>query len=228
MPEDNPNNRETLIALTNPRSPVAEAYRQLRTNIQFSTLDKPLRTLLVTSTSPEEGKSTTLANLAITIAQTGSTVILADCDLRRPTIHQLFGVKNGTGLTSVLIDSSAKEFPFQDSGIPNLRLLPSGPLPPNPSELLGSRRMTELIDQLKEEADFVLFDSPPIVAVTDAAVLATKMDGVLLVIKAGTTKRELAKKAKDLLERVNANLLGVVLNNVRYETGLHHYYADHD
>ena len=228
MPVDNPSNRETLIAYSNPRSPVAEAYRQLRTNIQFSTLDKPLRTLLVTSTSPEEGKSTTLANLAITIAQTGSTVILADCDLRRPTIHQLFGVKNGTGLTSVLIDSSVKEFPFQDSGIPNLRLLPSGPLPPNPSELLGSRRMTELIDQLKEEADFVLFDSPPIVAVTDAAVLATKMDGVLLVIKAGTTKRELAKKAKDLLERVNANLLGVVLNNVRYETGLHHYYADHD
>jgi len=226
MPEENPNNRENLIAITNPRSPVAEAYRQLRTNIQFSTLDKPLKTLLVTSTGPEEGKSTTLANLAVTIAQTGSTVILADCDMRRPTIHQLFGIKNGTGLTSVLIDSSAKDFPLEDSGIPNLRILPSGPLPPNPSELLGSRRMTELIDQLKAQADFVLFDSPPIIAVTDAAVLATKMDGVLLIIKAGVTKRELAKKAKDLLEKVNANLLGVVLNNVKYEVGPHYYYSD--
>lgn len=126
----------------------------------------------------------------------------------------------------MLIDSSPKDLPLEDSGISNLRLLPSGPLPPNPSELLGSRRMTELIDQLKELADLVLFDSPPIIAVTDAAVLATKMDGVLLVIKAGKTKRELAKKAKELLEKVNANLLGVVLNNVRYEAGLHHYYAD--
>src|SRR4030042_2978466 len=158
MPEENPNNRENLIAITNPRSPVAEAYRQLRTNIQFSTLDKPLKTLLVTSTGPEEGKSTTLANLAVTIAQTGSTVILADCDMRRPTIHQLFGIKNGTGLTSVLIDSSAKDFPLEDSGIPNLRIMPSGPLPPNPSELLGSRRMTELIAPLKAQADFALFD----------------------------------------------------------------------
>ncbi len=228
MPEENLNTRENLIAIANPRSPVAEAYRQLRTNIQFSTLDKPLRTLLVTSTGPDEGKSTTLANLAITIAQTGSKVVLADCDLRRPTIHQLFGIGNATGLTSVLIDSAAKEFPFADSGISSLRLLPSGPLPPNPSELLGSRRMTELIDQLKAQADLVLFDSPPIIAVTDAAVLATKMDGVLLIIKAGVTKRELAKKAKDLLEKVNANLLGVVLNNVKYQVGLQDYYADHD
>jgi len=228
MPENSSDNREALVALSHPRSPIAEAYRQLRTNIQFSTLDKPLRTLLVTSTSPEEGKSTTLANLAITIAQTGSTVILADCDLRRPTIHELFGVRNGTGLTSVLIDTSAEEFPFQDSSVPNLRLLPSGPLPPNPAELLGSRRMTELIDRLKAQADFVLFDSPPIIAVTDAAVLATKMDGVLLVIKAGKTKHESAKRAKDLLDKVNANLLGVVLNNARYEAEYQHYYADRD
>src|SRR3972149_2108729 len=143
-----PEVRDRLITFSNPRSPVAEAYRQLRTNIQFSSLDRPLRTLMVTSTSPEEGKSTTLANLAISIAQTGSTVILVDCDLRRPALHQLFNIRNGVGLTSLVIDSNLKEFPFQEAGVANLRLLSSGPIPPNPSELLGSARMAEIIQQL--------------------------------------------------------------------------------
>ncbi|MCL5961948.1 MAG: CpsD/CapB family tyrosine-protein kinase [Chloroflexi bacterium] len=220
------NGRDRLITYSNPRSPIAEAYRQLRTNIQFSSLDKPLKTLLVTSTSPEEGKSTTLANLAITMSQTGSKIILVDCDLRRPTVHSIFGLSNGSGLTSMILDSGSNLVPLQDSGIPNLYVLPSGPLPPNPSELLGSRRMGEVIDLLKSEADLVLFDSPPIIAVTDAAILSTRMDGVLLVINAGKTKRDLARKAKSLLEKVNANLLGVVLNNVKFDSSLHHYYAE--
>ncbi|MBI2305617.1 MAG: CpsD/CapB family tyrosine-protein kinase [Chloroflexi bacterium] len=218
------NPRDRLITFSNPRSPVAEAYRQLRTNIQFSSLDRPLKTLLVTSTSPEEGKSTILANLATTMAQTGKSVIVVDCDLRRPSLHQIFGVGNGTGLTSAMV--SMDIFPFQDTGIGNLRLLPSGPLPPNPSELLGSQRMEEIIQELSEQADYVLFDSPPIIAVTDAAVLATKVDGVLLVISAGTTRREMAQQAKGLLDKVNAHLIGVVLNNVKYDVSLHHYYAD--
>ena len=227
MPNDS-NGREKLITHSSPRSPVAEAYRQLRTNIQFASLDRPIKTLLVTSTSPEEGKSTTLANLAITIAQTGKSVILVDCDLRRPSLHQLFGLNNNRGLTGLVIDDTNKEIPFQDSGIASLRILSSGPLPPNPSELLGSLRMGEIIEQLKSQADYVLLDSPPIIAVTDAAVLATKVDGVLLVIKAGKTKRELAKRAKALLDKVNANLVGVVLNNVKLDANLHHYYGQEE
>lgn len=217
---------EKLITRTNPRSPVAEAYRQLRTNIQFSSPDRPLKTLLITSTHPEEGKSTILANLAITFAQTGSRVILVDCDLRRPSLHGIFGVRNSVGLTNIILDPAIKEFPFQDSGVTNLRLLCSGPLPPNPSELLGSRRMAEVVEQLKSEADYVLFDSPPVVVVTDAAILASKLDGVMLVVYAGRTRRELAKKAKALLDKVNANVLGVILNNVKYDASLHRYYAE--
>ncbi|MBI2864824.1 MAG: CpsD/CapB family tyrosine-protein kinase [Chloroflexi bacterium] len=226
MSKNGMNGRDRLITFSNPRSPIAEAYRQLRTNIQFSSLDKPLSSLLVTSTSPEEGKSTTLANLAVVMAQTGSKIILADCDLRRPSIHSIFGLGNSAGLTSLVLDSTSRQLPLQESGVDNLFVLPSGPLPPNPSELLGSRRMGEVIDLLKSEADLVLFDSPPVIAVTDAAILATRVDGVLLVVNAGRTKRELANKAKALLEKVNANILGVVLNNVKFDSSLHHYYAD--
>lgn len=222
------NGHERLVTFANPRSPAAEAYRQLRTNIQFSSLDRPLKTLLVTSTNPEEGKSTTLANLAITIAQTGSKVLIVDCDLRRPSIHTIFGIKNTVGLTSAMVDMSSAALPTQDVGIPNLSVLTAGPLPPNPSELLGSQRMQELMIRLKESADYVLFDSPPVIAVTDAAVLASKLDGVLLVINAGHTKREMAKKAKAALDKVNANIVGVVLNNVKYDTRMHHYFADGD
>lgn len=215
--------RERLISHFNPKSPIAEAYRQLRTNIQFSSLDNPVRTLVVTSTSPDEGKTTTLANLAVTIAQTESRVTLVDCDLRKPSVHELFGLASEPGLTSVLL--GAEEIPYQDCGIPNLRILTAGPLPPNPSELLGSRRMSEVIARLKSEADYVLFDTPPVVIVTDAAVLATRVDGVLLVISAGKTRRELAQRAKGLLEKVNAPLLGVVLNNVKLEAKVHDYYG---
>ncbi|MBI2909863.1 MAG: CpsD/CapB family tyrosine-protein kinase [Chloroflexi bacterium] len=217
-----------LIAYANPRSVAAEAYRQLRANIQFYSLDKPLGTVLVTSTEAEEGKSTVLANLAITIAQMDNTVILADCDLRRPMVHRLFDVKNEEGLTTVLLDASMKQLPLAQTAIPNLRILPSGPLPPNPSELLGSRRMTDLIAQLRGQADYVLFDSPPILAVSDAVVLATRLDGALLVINAGRTRREMAQKARAALQRVNANLLGVVLNNVKYDVRLHRYYGEEE
>ncbi|MFH1487073.1 MAG: CpsD/CapB family tyrosine-protein kinase [Chloroflexota bacterium] len=226
MPDDSSNRQVALVTYSNPRSPAAEAYRQLRTNIQFSSLDKPMRTLLLTSTAPEDGKSTVLANLAVTIAQMDSTVILADCDLRRPSIHQLFGIKNERGLTSVLLDASPEQLPLQEVAVSNLRILPSGPLPPNPSELLSSRRMTQLIEQLKSQADYVLFDSPPVLAVSDAAVLATKIDGTILVIKAGQTRREMAQRAKATLEKVNAHLLGVILNNVRYGAHLQGYYTD--
>ena len=219
--------KERLITLANPRSPASEAYRTLRTNLEFSSLDKPIRTMVVTSPGPEEGKSTTLANLAITIAQGGKRVILVDCDLRRPSQHTIFGVPNGAGLTTMVVEDRAmKEPPLQEIGVPDFWLLPSGPLPPNPSELLGSRRMEEIIAALLEHADMILFDVPPIIAVTDAAVLASKVDGVVLVFKAGGTKRDHAQRAKALLEKVNARLIGSVLNNVSFDISLHRYYAE--
>ena len=215
-----------LITVADPRSPVSEAYRTLRTNLDFSSLDKPIKTMLLTSAGPEEGKSTVLANLAVATAQAGRKVILVDGDLRRPTLHHIFNLKNDVGLTTMVVDDAAMESPpLQDSGVEGLQLVSSGPLPPNPSELLGSRRMEEIIAALLERADVVLFDAPPVVAVTDAAVLATKVDGVLLVINAGGTKRDYARAAKARLEKVNANLLGAVLNNVRFDVSLHRYYA---
>ena len=211
-----------LIALREPRSPAAEAYRALRTNIQFSSLDKPLRTILATSTAADEGKSTTIANLAVTIAQAEQRVILVDCDLRRPTLHMLFDVPNAEGLTSMMLQEEGQP-PLQRTEVPGLMLLPSGPLPPRPADILGSRRMEAVIAELLQQADVVLFDTPPINAVTDAAVLATKVDGALLVFRAGSTRRDRARDARRLLEKVNAHIVGVVLTDVRAERDQYSY-----
>ena len=216
-----------LIVAAHPRSPISEAYRTLRTNIQFSSLDRPLKTLLVTSANPLEGKSTTVANLATAMAQAGLSVIVVDSDLRRPTLHNFFKVPNSKGLTNALLQNNPNPDSFlQTTKVENLRLLTSGPLPPNPSELLGSRRMEGLIEQLKEKADVILFDSPPILAVTDAAVLASRVDGVLLVIDAGSLRREAAMLAKENMARVGANLLGAALNKLspRGAGGYYYYY----
>jgi len=218
-----PNGTSPLITLRDPRAPAAEAYRTLRTNIQFSSLDKPLHTLLATSTAPDEGKSTTLANLAVTMAQAEQRVILVDCDLRRPTLHTLFNLSNEAGLTSMILAQGDTPPPLQDTGVPGLSLLASGPLPPRPADILGSRRMEAVIARLRAEADIVLFDTPPVIAVTDAAVLATKLDGVLLVFQAGKTSRERARQARQLLEKVKANIVGVVLNNAEVEQGYGYY-----
>jgi non-specific protein-tyrosine kinase len=208
-----------LIALRDPRSPAAEAYRTLRTNIQFSSLDKPLRTLLMTSAGPDEGKSTTIANLAVIMAQAEQRIILVDCDLRRPSLHTLFGLTNEHGLTSVILEQGEAPLPLQPTEVPGLSLLASGPMPPRPADLLGSKRMESLIERLTAEADMVLFDTPPVTAVTDAAVLATRLDGVLLVLQAGHTRRDRAREARRLLEKVKANMIGVVLNNAQLEMG---------
>jgi len=213
----------SLIALRDPRSPAAEAYRTLRTNIQFSSLDKPLQTLLATSTAPDEGKSTTIANLAVTMAQAEQRVILVDCDLRRPSLHTLFDLSNETGLTSMILAQEDADIPLQDTGVAGLRLLASGPLPPRPADVLGSRRMEAAIARLRAEADIVLFDTPPVVAVIDAAVLATKVDGVLLIFQANQTNRDRARQARQILEKVKANIVGVVLNNAPAEQGYGYY-----
>ncbi|GAB4431325.1 MAG: CpsD/CapB family tyrosine-protein kinase [Chloroflexi bacterium OHK40] len=208
-----------LITLRDPSSAAAEAYRTLRTNILFSSLDKPLHTILVTSTAPNEGKSTTLANLAVTMAQAEQRVLAVDCDLRRPSLHALFGLPNEQGLTSAILEQGEAPLPIQSTSVPGLSLLTSGPLPPRPADLLGSRRMGALIERLRAEADIILFDTPPVVAVTDAAVLAPRVDGVLLVLHAGQTRRDRAREARQMLEKVKANIVGVVLNGAKLERG---------
>jgi non-specific protein-tyrosine kinase len=220
--------REKLITVKHPRSPISEAYRVLRTNLQFSSLDHPVRTLVVTSPNPVEGKSTTVANLGVVLAQDGKRVILVDADLRRPVQHRVFQVENDRGLTDVLLDGDAPlEGHLKPTGIENLRLLNTGPLPPNPSELLGSQRMVKLIARLKEEADVILFDTPPSLAVTDASVLAAQTDGVVLVTDVGRTRRNLAKESVERFQQVGVNLFGVVLNRLKPGRGGHYYYYYH-
>lgn len=207
-------NQPDLVTLTDPRSPAAEAYRTLRTNLTFfAALDRPVETLVVTSAGPDEGKSDVLANLAVTMAQGERRTILVDADLRRPGLHVIFGVPNDRGLTTMILEEQALDDPpLLDVGVENLQLMPSGPLPPNPADVLGSRKMEQVIAAFRERADVILFDAPPVVAVTDAAVLGKKVDGVLLVVSAGQTRREHARRAKELLERVQVRIVGAVLN----------------
>lgn len=214
-----------LVTLSDPRSPAAEAYRTLRTNIQFSSLDHPLRTLLITSAGADEGKSTTLCNLAVTMAQAGTNLIVADCDLRQPSIHEIFRLGNDKGLTTALLGDMEGELPLQQTPIPNLVALTAGPPPPNPADILGSQRMQRVVDALSASADLVLFDSPPIGLVTDAAMLASRVDGVILVIRAGKTRRETASRAREILEKVNARVLGVVLNDAHLGSGFYRYHG---
>lgn len=214
----------SLVTLSDPRSPVSEAYRTLRTNLQFYSLDKPIRTLVVTSPSVDEGKSTTVANLAVTMAQSGRRTILVDCDLRRPSLHALFDVSNNSGLTTMVLGED-EEPPLQETAVPNLWLLPSGPKPPNPADLLGAKRMDQVIAALQDRAEIVLFDAPPVIAVTDAAVLGAKVDGVLLVVSAGKTRREHAERAKELLEKAHVRIVGVTLTNAPKDKSVGDYYG---
>jgi non-specific protein-tyrosine kinase len=204
-----------LITLTSPRSAAAEAYRTLRTNLTFfAALDKPIETLVVTSAAPDEGKSIVLANLAVTMAQGERRTVLVDADLRQPSLHEVFGITNDRGLTTMIVEEVALDAPpLVDSGVDNLQLVPSGPLPPNPADILGSHKMEQAIAALQDRADVVLFDVPPVVAASDGAVLGTKVDGVLLVVRAGHTRRDHVQRAKDLLERAHVRIVGAVLND---------------
>jgi len=217
---------DSIITLTEPTSPAAEAYRTLRINLEFASLDQPLRTLLVTSSGPNEGKSTALANLAVAMADGERAIVLVDADLRRPSQHELFGLPNECGLSDMFRSESAfADPPLQSIPDSTLKVLTSGPLPPIPSQLLAARKMDQVIVRLAEQADMVLFDAPPIVAVTDASLLASKVDGVLLVVRAGNTRREHVRAAKDRLEKVNARLVGAVLLDASFDTSLERYYT---
>jgi tyrosine-protein kinase Etk/Wzc len=215
-----------LITYFAPKSPISEAYRTFRTNLQYTKLDKDLKALLVTSPGPGEGKSTSVSNLAITMAQMGSRVLLIDSDLRRPVLHSIFKVDRRLGLSNVLVGRATIEEAVQKTEIENLFVMPCGTLPPNPSELLASSAMTRTLEELKTMYDIVLFDSPPIIAVTDAAVLGSRLDGVILVVKSGQTDREAAFRAVTLLKNVNTRILGALLNGVQIESlyGSYYYY----
>lgn len=215
-----------LVARDEPSSPSAEAYRSLRTSIQFIGLDRKLQVLQVTSPNASEGKTTTLANLAVALSQAGQTVAVLSCDLRRPRIHDYFGLPNGVGFTSVLLGESPLSTALQRvPNLPRLLLLASGRLPPNPSELLSSRRTTDVLSALRENVDIILVDSPPVLPVTDAAVLSTKVDGTLLVSMAGQTSSKELSRALETLRNVDANVVGTVLNGAAAESGYGYGYS---
>jgi non-specific protein-tyrosine kinase len=185
----------------------------------FSSVENPIGTLVVTSPAQSEGKSVALANLAVTFAQSGNKTILVDSDMRRPSQHTIWGVNNERGLSTMMLEDSALSTPpLVETEVQNLLLLPSGPLPPNPADILSSQRMNEVVGVLKARANYVFFDSPPVLAATDAALLGSKLDGVLLVVRAGQTRRDHALRARQALERVHVRVVGAVLMNAPRES----------
>ncbi|OBR68429.1 capsular biosynthesis protein [Paenibacillus oryzae] len=217
-------NKRQLITLSNPRSPISESYRSLRTNIDYSAIDEKIQVIMVSSAGPGEGKTTTITNLAITYAQSERKVILIDADLRKPTAHHNFSISNRWGLSSVLSQQCTLEESIQSSSVPGLDVITSGTIPPNPAEMLGSNRMNAVIQQLRDMYDIILIDTPPLLAVTDAQIVATKSDGAIMVVDQGRVKRDIAKKAIQNLQTVNARILGVVLNNVKRKANEESYY----
>lgn len=207
-----------LIAHHDPLSKTAEAYKIARTNVEFAMLDKKLKTIAVTSAQQSEGKTVTIANLAISYAQAGRHILLIDADLRRPSVHRRFGLPNRQGLTTAIVRGSDPQACVQDSKIPNLSILTSGPIPPNPAEMLMSETLWRLIDELKPHYDMIFLDAPPVGVVTDAAIIATKVDGTIFVVRAGEIKKAQLTRATDLLKKVNAHVLGFILNGASKQT----------
>lgn len=215
-----------LVTLKDPRSPAAEAYRVLRTNIQYSAQDKAIHTLVIAAPTPDETKSLTAANLAVAMAQGGLDTILVDADLRHPAQHTLWGLPNERGLTSLIGDEKAlADLPLvlQKTGVARLSVLTSGPLPSNPADVLGGGWIGDILRLLSQRAQMVLFDAPPVLSAADAALLGAQCDGLLLVIRAGATRRELAQRAKELLQRVNVRIVGVALTNAPHMSGVNAY-----
>ncbi len=218
--------KEKMALAHEPFSPIGEAYRLIRTNIQFMAVDTPAQLIMGTSASPGEGKSTTIANLGVVMAQADLRTIIVDTDLRQPTQHKIFRVPNSGGVTDLLLSPDAAiEEQLVNTGYDNLKLITSGPLPPNSSELLGSQRMGQLLEQLRFKADVILFDTPPVLAVTDASVLSNRMDGVVLIVHAKRTRRADVTEAVERLEKVGAKVLGGVLNQISMGDSSHYYYS---
>jgi len=213
-----------LFVTDDPKSVISETFRVLRTNLQFSSIDKPLKKVLFTSSMPNEGKSTVISNLAVTIAQNNSKVLLIDADLRRPTLHKLFFLENYKGMSNLLAENLPLESVIISTNIKNLDIITSGPTPPNPTEVLSSTKMKNFIENVSTLYDMVLIDSPPVNSVADASILSAYVDGVILVVEAGVTDRDALMLAKRQLDKVNAKIFGVVLNKVKEKHSPHYYY----
>ena len=218
-----PGASQSLVAQLDPKSAAAEAYRTLRTSIQFAGLDHKCRSIVVTSSSPGEGKSTTVANFGVVVAQTGSRVCLIDSDLRRPTLHRIFGLGNSRGLTTALLEGLSLTEVAQPTAVSGLFVLTSGPLPPNPAELVGSNRMREALEAAVADFDLVLLDSPPVVSVADAVALATFADGVVMVVQTGKVPHEVIRRATSQILAVKGRILGVVMNGVNLKRDGYYY-----
>ncbi|MQW22579.1 MULTISPECIES: polysaccharide biosynthesis tyrosine autokinase [unclassified Lactococcus] len=218
-------NNRYLITSLNPKSPISEQYRTIRTTIDFKMVDQGMKSFLVTSAEAAAGKSTTIANLAITFAQQGKRVLLIDADLRKPSVHMSFKIPNRSGLTNILTRQSTVEETLQGSPInENLAIITSGPIPPNPSELLSSAGMKNLIETMTQAFDIVLVDTPPLSAVTDAQIISGFVGGVVVVARAYQTKKESLAKTKKMLDQVQANIIGVVLHGVNTSDTAYYYY----
>lgn len=218
----------SLITLEEAKSPISEAYRTLRTNVQFTSVDKNTKKIMITSSGPREGKSSTTANLAVSMAQAGKSVLIIDADLRNPTQHKIFGLLNTEGLSMVLVEDISVFDVVKPTEVPGLSILTAGPIPPNPAELLGSNRMKNLLEELSDRFDEVIIDTPPVIAVTDAAILAQAVDGVVLVLASGEVNKDYAVRAKEQLDKVGAKILGAVLNKVDIKSNEYYYYYDYN
>jgi succinoglycan biosynthesis transport protein ExoP len=227
--KENPGNQERkpeddLVTISSPKSTASESYRGIRTSLLFSSADNAPRIILVTSAAPSEGKTITAANLSVTMAQAGNRVLLLDCDMRRPKMHRVFNIPRDRGVSNILVGNCTIDEAIIHTTIPGIDIVPSGPVPPNPSEMLGSQRMTKLLTDVRDRYDRIIIDSPPLTAVTDAVILSRRVDGVVLVIRAGETHREIIKNAIGLLNAANAHTVGAVLNGVEMGRDSYYYY----
>lgn len=217
-----------LITLLNPNSPISEQYRTVRTNLQFAVAgDQPLRSMTVVSSGPGEGKSTSAANLAVVFAQAGRKVLLVDADMRKATVHKTFGLSNEMGLSNLVSGQQAASSVIQATDVNNLSIITSGPTPPNPAELLNSRRMNVLMEELYQMFDLIIFDLPPVMTVADGLIMASKTDGTVLVIREGVTRKDSVLEAKNRLLQAKARILGVIYNGAeQVNESSYYYYSD--
>jgi capsular exopolysaccharide synthesis family protein len=219
---------KSLITFFNPKSPESEAYRMLRTNLGYTGVDKKHQVILLTSAKMQEGKSTTVANLAITMAQTGNKVVILDCDLRRPKVHKVFAIDNTVGLSALLTKNiEVSKALYKSDKITNLSIITAGQIPPMPSELLDSKKMAALVLKLREEYDYIIIDSPPVLSVSDATILSRISDAVILVVAANETHVDAVVTAKRSLDKVNANVIGTVLTKAKTGKRGYYYYYDY-
>ena len=212
-----------FIVQKNPKSIAAEAYRSLKTNIQYSSFDKEYKTIVITSSNPGEGKSTTSGNLELTLAEGESRVLLVDCDMRKPSMHKNFRVTNTYGIADILLQRK-KVMDVAHMYNKNLSIITAGKVPPNPAEMLGSKAMSAFLEEMKEHFDYIILDTPPVQVVADAQILSTKVDGTIIVVRAGVTKKEDVNDTVNTLKKVNANIIGTVLHAVDNSKNKYYYY----